>query len=203
MKTSMEEVLGAITKELNKQVKGISIIVFGSVARSEETDSSDIDLCVICRQSQKKTIASKLMDIEKIYDKSIQVVFTDKAFTGMDHTFVETILREGKILIGRYPDVTLNRLRLDPYRLIRYEIRDLSKREKMRLRRLLYGIETKKRYKDKVYVNRKRGLVDVTGGLRTGIASVIVPEKEARKIEGLLKENGALVQSYPVWMSKV
>ena len=50
----------------------------------------------------------------------------------------------------------IQKLELEPYTIIKYEMKKLSHSEKMRLTRLLYGKETEKVYKEKTYASRKK-----------------------------------------------
>jgi len=203
MKSPFDDLLEGLKKSIKGRFRDITVIVFGSVARGEATEGSDLDLCVVCPPSSKRAISSLILDLEKRYKTNIQTVFTDAAFTGMDHTFLETILREGHVLIGEFPKVTIDKLKLEPYRLIRYDIKKLDQSDKMRIRRILYGTKTKKRYNGRVYESRTKGLIEAKNGLRTGIASILIPEAEARLVERVLKENGAIVRAINLWLSQV
>lgn len=203
MTAPFDDILEGLKKGLKGRFKDITVIVFGSVARGEATEASDLDLCVVCPPKSKKAISNLILDLEKKYKTNIQTVFTDASFTGMDHTFLETVLREGHVLVGEFPNITTEKLRLEPYRLIRYDIKKLNQSDKMRIRRILYGTKTKKRYNDRVYENRTKGLIETKNGLRTGIASILVPETEARFVEKMLKENGAIVRAINLWLSHV
>lgn len=204
MSDGFEPLLEKLKKCLGSRFKGISVIAFGSVARGEAKDDSDLDLLVLNADSKKmrKGISDTILDLEKEHDKNIQLIFSDDRFSGLDRTFVEAVLRDGIPLLGKLPDVTLDRLSLEPYRIIRYDMKALPQEKKMRLRRLMYGMRTKKRYKDKLYENGIKGVVDEVKGLRMGIASVLVPEKEAWKVEQVLRANGAVIRSIAVWLSK-
>jgi predicted nucleotidyltransferase len=203
MTKSMEDLLEELKKDLKVQLKDVSIIVFGSVARDEATQESDLDLCIICAPNAKRAISSRILDLEKKFNIDIQTIFTDETFSGLDHTFIETILREGRVLVGKLPKVTLDELKLEPYRLIRYDIKKLAQSEKMRIRRILYGTKTKKTYHNRIYESKTKGLIEAKKGLRTGIASILVPENDARLVEILLKENGAIVRVINLWLSQV
>ena len=58
----------------------------------------------------------------------------------------------------------------------------------MKIKRLLYGIKTKKRYKGKIYESKHVGLVEKFGGLRIGIALLLIPEKMSWEVEKVLRE---------------
>jgi len=60
----------------------------------------------------------------------------------------------------------------------------------MKVKRSLYGHETRKSYKGKVYESRTRGLLDELEGRRTGIASFLVPIRHAKVLTDTLKSFG-------------
>jgi hypothetical protein len=72
----------------------------------------------------------------------------------------------------------------------------------MKIKRLLYGITTKKKYKGKTYESRQKGKVKEFGGLRIGIASVLIPEKTSWQIEEILREYKITIRKITIWLSK-
>lgn len=103
-------------KKINKQAKQIAkiiaekykpkkIILFGSVARGDTHEWSDIDLCIIknTKLPQRKRIWNiyKLINDFKC-DYGIEpVVFTQKEFQEkQDKYFIRNIIKDGKILYG-------------------------------------------------------------------------------------------------------
>lgn len=201
--STIDDLLKDIKKTFkqNKDVK--TVIVFGSVARGEAKEDSDLDLCIICPKSLKKKISNLLLNFEKNYNRNISVIFTDENFTDLDRNYIETIIKEGKVLKGKMPEVSLNRLALEPYEVLQYELVSLSQTEKMRIKRLLYGFTSKKRYKGKIYESKKSGLVKKNGGMRIGKASIMIPEKCASEFKRILRQYGVKLRTYTVWMSKV
>ncbi len=203
MKPNIDGVVSDIGGRLRAQFKDITIILFGSAARGEWKAGSDIDLCIICRPVQEKAISKVIRSIVKSYDVEVQILFTDTSFEGLDHTFLETIIREGTLLVGPWPMIAMQKLRLEPYRLLKYDIHNLTNPEKMRLRRALYGTVTKKRYNGKVYTSNQTGLIDKDRSIRAGIASVLVHEKDAKRVIEFLRSNGAQVREIVIWMSAI
>lgn len=183
-----------------------AIILFGSVARGEATQRSDIDLCIIVssgRSRVEKFVSATILHIEKKHNMNIQYVFTDAGFTRMNKQFLDTILREGRVIHGKLPEIPIQKLDLEPYSLIKYNLVHLPQSEKMKISRMLFGKETQKVYKGKVYVSKKKGFLMECGGIRTGIASLLIPSKYARKIVNELRGYGAQVRVIPAWLQKV
>ena len=198
------------TSELTEEIKKISkehseiesVIVFGSVARDQAGKGSDIDICIVLKnENTKNNISSKILDIEEKYDKNINLVFTDSSFRDLDRQFIETILREGITVYGKKPDASIKQLELEPYEIIKFDLSNLTQSKKMKIKRLLYGIKTKKKYKGKIYTNKQEGLVEKLGGLRIGIASILIPEKKSWELENILREKGVSLRKITIWLS--
>jgi len=180
-----------------------TIILFGSVARGQEREQSDVDFCIILNNVKiKKVIQQQILAIEKKYNKNINVVFTDPTFEKLDRQFIETLLREGIVLLGKLPEVTIQRLELEPYEIIKYDLSSMNQSEKMIIKRVLYGITTTKKYKGKIYENKQKGKVEEFGGLRIGIASILIPEKMSWQIEDILRKYKITIRKITIWLSK-
>jgi len=192
-------------KEGLKDLGGVeSVVLFGSYARGDQDERSDIDLCVILADpAAEKIVSEKILDIEKKLDKNIQVVFTDHGFTGQDPNFIENILREGKLLFGVPPSPSLETLNLKPYILVKYDLRKLTQPEKMRFNRLLYGQKTTKTINSKTYVSHKKGLVEETDSQKIGRASLLVPQHKIKLIEKALREYSVMYRETPAWIPNV
>ena len=198
------------TDDLIEEIKNVSkkyseiesVIIFGSVARDQAGKESDLDVCIVLKnKNTKSNISNKILDLEEKYDTNINLVFTDYSFKELDRQFIETVLREGITIYGKTPDVSIQQLELEPYEIIKFDLSNLDQSKKMKIKRLLYGIKTKKKYKEKIYTNKQEGLVEKLGGLRIGIASILIPEKKSREIENILRENNVTLRKITIWLS--
>ncbi len=191
-------------KKISKNYSEIeTLIVFGSVARNQAEKESDLDICFILKsENSKNAISNQILDLEKKYDKNINIIFTDASFINLDKQFIETILREGITIYGKKPDASIQQLELEPYEIIKFDLSNLDHSKKMKIKRLLYGIKTKKKYKGKTYTSEQKGLVEELDGLRIGIASILIPEKKSWKLENILRENGISLRKITIWLSK-
>ncbi|MEM3555621.1 MAG: nucleotidyltransferase domain-containing protein [Candidatus Micrarchaeia archaeon] len=196
-----------LVEEIRKKVgslRGVSsIIVFGSVARGEADRRSDLDLAVVLDDGRaQEAVSKRILELEGEYDVNIEVVFLNAKLSGVNRQLLETILREGKVISGKMPDVSLRKLGLEPYRIIKYDLKALGKAKKDRVNRLLFGKRSEKSYGGRRYVSEKKGLVRELGGLRIGIASLLFPQRSSREVERLLRREGVKVRGVDVWMAK-
>jgi len=93
-----------LAKEFAKSLKDVEkIILFGSVARGEDKEDSDVDILIISRNKlkTKDKVIGKAMDI--LLDKGAYIsikVFTPQEFERLKNThFISQIKKEG-VLIG-------------------------------------------------------------------------------------------------------
>lgn len=205
-----EELIFEFAKQASRMEKIFSVMLFGSVAREEADAKSDIDILVVFdslnpvkKIKEKADIGRVALDIEKKFNKNIQLVFANKGFEGLDRQFIEQVFKEGIIIYGRQPHIDAKKLKLLPYSLIHYSMEELKTADKMRLKAALYGRKTIKKTKEKVYRSESKGLIKELEGRRSGIASVLVPAKKAKYVSALLKRFGASYEKIDLWISEV
>lgn len=197
-----------IVETLAEELKALkcveAAILFGSYARGDMNEKSDIDLCIIAKDKKaEKIISEKILDLGKQLNKTIQVVFTDPNFINQDQNFIENVLREGRLIVGRTPTISLKRLQLEPYIIIKYDLRGLKQAEKMKVNRILYGKKTSKKYKNKTYISQKEGLVVKTKSEKIGRASILTPQDRVSLLEKILREHKIPYRKIPTWLPKI
>jgi predicted nucleotidyltransferase len=212
--TLMQEEFRDAVFEFVKQVSNIpkiyGIFLFGSVAKEEADKRSDIDFLIVLDTLQdpdmldeRNRVSKIALDLEKRFDRNIQLVFSNARFDKLDTQFIETVLSEGIILFGRPLIVADNKVGFSPYELIYYELRDLSASDKMKVKRALYGYETKRSFKGKIYASNNKGLVNELDGKRTGIASVLLPHRKSQPLLETLERFGAKISKEMVWLPEI
>lgn len=209
MQKEFKDIVFEFAKKLSEFNSILSVTLFGSVAREEADKRSDVDFFVLFKSAkpvekikEKKEISKAILDMEKKYNKNIQVVFSNKKFDKIDRQFIENVFREGIILYGKEPKIDAKKLKLRPYSLIFYSLKKMNKSDKMRLKKAIYGHRTKKEYKGKIYKSEVTGLVESLNCKRTGIASVLAPAKTSKEFESVLKGFGAEYEKIDVWISE-
>lgn len=164
------------------------IFLFGSVARETADKRSDIDICVIINDNNRKRISETALDLEKAYNKNIQVVIS-KNFEGLDDYFIKQLMNEGILLYGKTPIIKLKNLKCEEYVLFSYSLENLKHSEKMKLKRILYGYNTIKRSDKKTYKSFYQGLIKEMGGFSPGKGCLLIPINNSKYIENIFKEN--------------
>lgn len=181
--------------------------MFGSVAKGEADLRSDVDFLVLFdttgdpnQLSERNEVSKIALDLEKKFNRDIQLVFSNINLDELDGQFVEEVLREGIILFGRAPIAIDKKLGFVPYVLVHFKLTGLSRSDKMKVKRALYGYRTKRRYKGRIYISHIKGLVSELGGKRTGIASILLPYRKSRPLLDTLERFGARISKITVWL---
>jgi len=199
-----------ISNNLSKYEEIENIILFGSLASGRFNKESDIDICVIFKQNTPKkledTIFNYILNLEKELNHSIQCVsIFPEVINNWDTIFLENILAEGQLLYGNsyYYEVLIKALELQPYQIITMNLKALDSADKMKLKRILYGYKTIKKYSKKTYKYQKKGLIKKIKGIKLGRGSFIIPEKEFLLVEDKLKEFDIRISNFRVWMQDI
>ena len=103
---SFEKITDIATK-LGKTAGAESVLLFGSYARNQADDSSDIDFLVIAESDLPRHKRSrKLYSCLVPYDHSVDImVYTPKGveqLSSQRHSFISTILNDGKVLYEKH-----------------------------------------------------------------------------------------------------
>jgi predicted nucleotidyltransferase len=93
----------------------LSAVLFGSVARQEETSLSDLDLCCIVRAEKEKDAVREILNAkapelyQKFGVKIAPILFTLRELRKKSKTqLVKGIIREGRVVVGKSPTVLVN-----------------------------------------------------------------------------------------------
>jgi predicted nucleotidyltransferase len=95
----MTELLGRLRKELGTLPKVRLAVVFGSVARGEDREGSDLDLLVAFRRDGSRARAEVRERLEGAAARRVQLVGLDQA--GRSPLLLADVLRDGRVLVDR------------------------------------------------------------------------------------------------------
>lgn len=186
------------------------IFLFGSVAKGDADRRSDVDILVVLDTfdkdfediEAKKRISELALTLEKEYDRGIQVIFTNKNYDGLDEHFIEEVLKEGILLYAKSPSIIVQGLELKNYAIIMFGLENLNIKDKMKVKRILYGLKTKKVVKGRSYKSEKPGLVQQVQGIRIGAGVIAVPQKNVKILEGELKKLKLTFKTIDLWLAR-
>jgi len=198
-----EEGIRAAAREL-AAVPGVrSAVLFGSAARGSATEESDIDIFIECSPDAEDPAWKVLLALDRQFDVEFSVIYyRPEQRDAFDKQFLESIVRQGRVLFGSLPSVTPIELDLQPLRLVSYQTGRLSPRKRAQFLREIDGYRTQKRVGKKTYVVRKPGFLTDVGGWRVGRGAVIVPEDKIEAFDQILRRYGAQRHIIPIWSQR-
>jgi predicted nucleotidyltransferase len=179
-------------------------VLFGSAARDEATEDSDIDLLIILRSGQAiRRVLGEVEQVERERKVRISTLISrSAALVDIDRQLLESIVRQGRPLVGALPTLGMRELELEPVRLLCLNLKSLGQLSKVRLERELFGYRSRHKYRGKVYTSRTRGRLELLGGRRIGRGLVIVPEPAVGEVERVLRRHGARRVLVPAWVQR-
>jgi predicted nucleotidyltransferase len=195
----------AVAKLQNRLPKkwATAVILFGSAARGEASEGSDLDLFIVPRGVEaEEAILKRIREVEEDEGVRVSPVFSKPPFRELDRQFLESILREGIALVGSLPSVDLASLDMEPVRLVAFGLSGLPNAKKVRLERELFGYQTRKRYKGKTYVRRVQGRLSEWGGRKISRGTFLIPEAAVPALDRLLRAHGAKRILIPMWIQR-
>jgi predicted nucleotidyltransferase len=181
-----------------------AVVLFGSAARGEATEASDIDLLVLPRSPRSTRIVLRAIErVEKMHKVRVSTLISHSAsFSDIDRQLLESVVRQGQTLVGRLPRLGMRELDLEPVRLLALDLRGIDQPSKVRLERELFGYRSRRRYRGKVYASRTLGRLERLGGRRVGRGVVIVPERAVGEVDRLLRSHRARRVFVPAWIQR-
>lgn len=180
-----------------KKFKGIlQIVLFGSVAKGEDTVDSDIDIAVI---HNLKDIEKLKSFVNKIAHEKIQVVYIRIDRLPKEIELVSAVTGEGLLLYGKPLKVVFDKKALNPFVLIVYDTTELDKKQRMLLNRALHGSISVSKYKGRVYKTEAKGILSHLGIEKLTKACLIALPKKAVILRDVLKRFNVRYKEELIW----
>lgn len=186
------------------EIRGVrNVVLFGSVARGTPTPGSDVDLLIDCTKEARRPVFLALFGIERTHGISISPVFVPhEELERTDRQFLESVLRDGRPLVGAMPRLTPSDLGLRPFRAVSYWAEKLPPARRARFLRELDGSRTRKRVGKRNYVSQRQGLIERSGGWRAGRGAVMVPEAAWPSLDEVFGRFGVRRTAIAVWVQE-
>lgn len=179
------------------KLKGVlQVILFGSVAKGEDTAKSDIDLAVIHNLRNPEKLKSQ---INQMIPGKVQIVYATPEKLSKEIELVSALTGEGLLLFGRPLQVYLNKKELKPFIIMVYETSDLDNKQRMLLNRALYGSVSESQYGDKRYKSELKGIVNRPGIKKLAKACLLIESGKAGVVRNTIKRFKAKFQEELFW----
>ncbi len=186
--------------QFTQKIKGtkniLQVVLFGSVARGEENNQSDVDIAIVHDSEDQFSL---MQEVNQNKPKKIQTTFIHIKNLPDETELVGILNGDGLLLYGKPIVIQSNKLDLTAKVLIAYTLNTLSLTEKVKVSRALYGSVSKSSAGDKVYVTKTKGLAAEIGVDKISKGVLLVDRKKAPKIINMLKRFGAKVKDIPIW----
>lgn len=180
---------------------GVSeIILFGSVARGESDEKSDIDVFIHVKKNEKEINNIINKELVKFYKSKISEIWALKGIKNKINIHVgnlekwklkRSIISDGIVLYGKYRETPkdtkgFSYFKIDP-------IKNIAKRNS--ILRKLFG------RKEKSYSTK--GIIDMVNGKKLSSLSFIVPLENSREIIGILNSNKINYSFFELWSDQI
>lgn len=180
-----------------KKIKHIlQIIVFGSVARGEDTRESDIDIAVIYDSEDRFKF---MEEVNRDKPERIQTTFVNITKLPEETELISALSGEGLLLYGQPITIKERRLDLKARTILSYDLSGLPQTEKVKLDRALYGSVSRSTFKGREYKTETKGLTKEPGIEKINKGVLLVERRKATKIIGLFKRFRVRFREIPVW----
>jgi predicted nucleotidyltransferase len=199
MKKKDKELIENFVKKAKKVPKLECIILFGSMVRDEADKRSDIDLLLVFDSGNPKSYLSEIISIITSLKPHREIKPTITNLTDYDEEFLQTVMREGKVLWGKVI-VTTNNLLLKPYKLISYDLTSLRPSKKVKISRLIHGYESKKMINGNLKHYKYTGLRDKYDVIIISKNTLLLPDKYSKSFLNNLKKYHVSYEIRQVWL---
>lgn len=185
------------------KLEGIKeVILFGSVARGEEENKSDIDLFFSLDKKENEESCKIVLkrEISRFYKSKIAEQWIVQGIKNQinfeiglleDWNLKRSIISDGIVLYGKYKEVPSGQKHYNLF--VLNTIKNITKRNKI-IREIFGRVE--KKYSSE-------GILGKIGGKKLSPTNFIVPAENSREIINLLSREKIAYKIYEVWSDKI
>jgi len=190
----INDLLKKIVKKLKDYPNIQSIVLYGSYARGEEHQGSDIDLLIVLDIIKPIKGLNNILRIIRSVDKESKINVQLTNLKDKNYSLYQNVAREGIVLYGRF-DIGVRELKLQPYRVINYNLANLEPKIKVMVSKRVNGTVIKK--DKKIY--KYDGLKEENGVIVLPNSSLLLPEEVSRGFIGFLDRYNVDYKQFKVW----
>ncbi|NYB53055.1 MAG: nucleotidyltransferase domain-containing protein [Methanobacteriaceae archaeon] len=204
---NVEVISFELARKLSKISSLEAVVLFGSAARGEMHKKSDIDILLYFDADHDPEIGEegrlvhKLAgEVEKKYhmDNPFSFVFMNKN-ENIDSEFLWEVAKDGVVLYALPSRILGKEDYLKPSAFISYSFKGLPARDKMFVKRRLYGYQVKSIHGGKEYFNEGKGIVQEQGK-KMGRATFLIDASHVDEVLELFHEKNVQYKIIKVWV---
>lgn len=203
----ISESIGSLIAELIPKLSRIpklsTAVLYGSAARDELTETSDIDLLLVFDVPHNPETGGELEAAHRILgevrtERKLQLVAANLEHA-LDPDFLDNISREGIVIYGKPLLLTTERLKLAPHVVYTYTVAGLPQLKKSRLQRSLKGYRVVKRVGKRKYRSEKEGLLKTLRARKLGKGVLMIKQENSKALEETFRQHGIKYSKFKVW----
>lgn len=184
-----------------------SVLLFGSASMGEMHKKSDVDILLIFNADhdpelgEEGTIVHKLAgEVEKKHHMAnpFSFVFMNKS-DELDSEFLWEVAKDGMVLYTRAEEILGKEKYLEPSAFISYSFQNIPAKDKMYVKRRLYGYKVKSIHHGKQYINEGRGIVQ-EHGKKMGRATFLINAGHVDEVLELFDDKKVQYKISKVWV---
>lgn len=200
---SMGPLIADLIVKLSRIPKLSTAILYGSAARGELTETSDIDLLLVFDVPHNPETGGELEAAHRILgevktERKLQLVATNLKHA-LEPDFLDSMCREGIVIYGKPLLLTTEGLKLTPRVAYTYSMAGLSQLKKSRFQRALKGYRVVKQVGKRRYVSEREGLLKTLEVKKLGKGVLMVGQENSRAIEEVLGQHDIKYSKFKVW----
>ncbi|MHA1977963.1 MAG: nucleotidyltransferase domain-containing protein [Candidatus Hodarchaeales archaeon] len=182
-------------KSIENKQNILSIILFGSVARREEEEESDVDIAIIYNRKNQEEIRT----IDSLKEEGIQIVHLSIDDLKIEEEIRDALGGDGILLYGTPINLTVEESSLKPKMVLVYNTSHLDQKSRTYLQRALYGGKSTYTTQGKKYESIFEGEVKKLGIKKLKNGVLFCDRKNAYPIIKIFKNLNVHWQEISVW----
>lgn len=182
-------------------------VLFGSAARGEMHKKSDIDILLLFNAKHDPELGEEGNLVHKIAGEIEKNLNMENPFTfvfmnkneDLDSDFLWEVSKDGIVLYARPELILGQKENLKPAAFISYNFSDMPAKDKMYVKRKLYGYQVKSVHQGKEYLSEGKGIVQ-EHGKKMGRATFLIDAARVDSILNLFQEKKVKYKLTKVWV---
>ena len=191
------DILAPFVKQLRTLDCIVQVSLFGSMARGDITEQSDIDIAVFHNCSDEEGLQKT---INQWRPEIVQVTYLHVDDFAKQPELIAGLAGDGILLAGRPIEISCEDATLTPYVLFSYSLSHLSSGESAKVNRALHGGTSQSHSSSQVYTSSSVGLIGSPGIRKVNRGVLLVVREQASNVRQVFERFGVRWREISIWM---